>query len=296
MGWLSLGITFSLLWILCPHNVVRDWYGFHRQLITAHGKITNLKTTNFTSSESEVFAYHFEFRDSNGKSHTGISYGDEGMHEPGDAIGVEYRQDDPEIARINGMRNTLSGNGMILLIVIYQIVAMVIILIGLCIGIKGIRMLRNSKQAAGKLISVVPTNIVVNNNTVYKFTFEFTADDGRQYQVVSRTHNVNRFMGEWTCGKGRKSLLSFMKLWERRKAAKDTDWAKKAENKDIFEPLLYDPRNPSRAVMLDACPGQPGIDKHGRICLDDPHNTIWTTAIPMAVIIGHGYYFIYHVL
>ena len=62
------------------------------------------------------------------------------------------------------------------------------------------------------------TNTKINKQTVYKLFFEFTANDGKTYQVVAKTHKTHRLLDE------------------------------------ELEALVYDPANPSNAVVLDALP------------------------------------------
>jgi hypothetical protein len=63
---------------------------------------------------------------------------------------------------------------------------------------------------------------------------------------------------------------------------------------ETAEPLLYEPMNPSYALMLDDLPGGPRVDEDGYIKTKSPIFTviraIVSLTIPAAVIIGHGTY------
>lgn len=131
-------------------------------------------------------------------------------------------------------------------------------------GIKANRLLRNGLQTTGKLISKKHTGVWVGSRRhgdakpIYKLTFEFTAENRQNYKAVTKTEKPEKLEDE------------------------------------AAEPLLYDPIDPSHAVMLDALPGWPRIDDNGNIRVGSP---VWTTVgaiilliFPAAVIIGHGTY------
>jgi len=54
------------------------------------------------------------------------------------------------------------------------------------------------------------------------------------------------------------------------------------------EPLVYDPNNPERAVLLDNLPGAPHITEDGRITVKSPWKAISLLVIPTATVIGHS--------
>ena len=96
------------------------------------------------------------------------------------------------------------------------------------------------------------TNTRINNIPVYKFTFEFIADDGGTYEAIAKTHLTRNL---------------------------------EDENK---EPLLYDQYNPSYAIMLDSLPGSPGIDDMGNFQTKNYITAILSLIIPALTIFGHG--------
>ena len=86
-------------------------------------------------------------------------------------------------------------------------------------AIRHINILRIGNLAEGKFLFKEPTNVQINNQTVYALTFEFTASDNKSYQVIAKTHHFHRLEDE------------------------------------AFEKLVYDPGNPQNAVLLDELPG-----------------------------------------
>jgi flagellar basal body rod protein FlgC len=106
------------------------------------------------------------------------------------------------------------------------------------------------------LKSKEPTSTRVNNRPVYKLTFEFRADDGGIYEVVSKTHLPHLLEDE-------------------------------AE-----EQLVYDPRHPAHAVMMDNLPGSPDIDEMGYIHSAGFRSGVLPLILPGLTMFVHGTVFL----
>jgi hypothetical protein len=137
-------------------------------------------------------------------------------------------------------------------VVIFPLVGLVFVLIGLRGGRRAAHLLANGKLTTGTLKSKVATNTRVNNQTVYKLTFEFQAEEGGTYETVVRTHVVHRLVDE------------------------------------PQERLLYDPFFPARAVLLDNLPGSPRIDPTGQ--LRASATAPLYVLLPAISLFGHGAY------
>ena len=138
--------------------------------------------------------------------------------------------------------------------IIFPLVGLCLMTVGLRKGIRGNRLLAIGHQTTGKLKSKVATSTKINNRTVFKLTFEFTAADGIGYEAVGKTHKPEKLEDE-------------------------------AE-----EPLLYNPILPSYVVMLDALPGSPRIDANGDIRAGSPVTALMCLAIPTVTVLGHAGY------
>jgi hypothetical protein len=99
-------------------------------------------------------------------------------------------------------------------------------MVGVRTGIRRRYLLSSGELALGRLKLKEPTNTRINNQTVYKYTFEFDVPGGGAYEAVAKSH---------------KRVL---------------------EDEDL-ERLVYDPRNPGDASLLDELPCRPAIDRHG---------------------------------
>ena len=92
---------------------------------------------------------------------------------------------------------------------------------------KARRVLENGLLAYGNLVGKEATNTEVNDQTVYKLIFEFTAEDGRPYRAEHRTHRTEDL------------------------------------EDDDEEALVYDPRHPYDNVLVDGLPGRVSIAPDG---------------------------------
>ncbi len=54
-------------------------------------------------------------------------------------------------------------------------------------------LLANGIISGGKLIKRESTNTRINNRPVFKLVYEYTADDGKEYETTIKTHRVDRF-------------------------------------------------------------------------------------------------------
>jgi hypothetical protein len=92
-----------------------------------------------------------------------------------------------------------------------------------------------------------------NGRTVYKLTFEFETGEGESCTATARTNAPEKF-------------------------------------REQGEPLVYDPENPVRAVMLDNLPGTPHIGEDGHVYCRQPARALLSLVVPLATILGHGAY------
>jgi len=104
-----------------------------------------------------------------------------------------------------------------LLVVLFPLIGIVQLIFAYLRGKKRIRLLQNGWLVFGKITGKERTNMKINNNRVYKFSFQFEAN-GATYTGITKTHKPG--------------LLE--------------DEAK--------ERIIYDPNRPEKAMMVDALP------------------------------------------
>jgi hypothetical protein len=265
-GWLFFGFGLVFVWVFGGSNALYDLAFFRGELSIADGKVSAIVETNVSINDSEVYEYQYTY-DVDNASYAGKTKAFGGEYVENDSVVVEYVVKDHGRSRIKGLS---TGSGGVWLAGIFPLVGLCFMAFGIRKGVRGRRLLRDGRQATGELISQESTNAEVNDQTVFKFTFGFTADDGRSYEVIAKTHVVDRFAGENIEGDEEEQVTA------------------------VREPLLYSPYNPRDAVMLDDLPGGPRIGKGGEI-VGPVVAWIPCLVIPLVTVIGHGYWFL-HVL
>jgi hypothetical protein len=119
---------------------------------------------------------------------------------------------------VEGLRKSEFGGGVGMIVLIFPAIGLLMLFFGTKKVLKTIGVLKVGKFAGGKLLGMKPTNTKINDQTVYAMTFEFTAQNGKQYQCVAKTHKTYDL------------------------------------EDDDEEQLFYDPNNPENAVLVDTLP------------------------------------------
>ncbi len=138
----------------------------------------------------------------------------------------------------------------LIFVVLLPLLGLFLALRGIPRGLRRIRLLRSGRPALGRLVDRRETNMTINDEPVIALTFEFTTEDGLKARVVERTHRPQPL------------------------------------EDDEEEPLLYDPRWPERAALLDHLPGAPRVDTRGRLHVTLGPRTFLPLLLPLAVIIA----------
>jgi len=256
MGWFFLGFGMIFFWLFVFRGDFKSWTQFRGPLATAEGTVTDSRDTHDSEGGSKgsrgtpIYENEFKFVVDDRK-YEGSSYAVGRELRIGQKVKVEYVPGKPQFARIRGMRSNLFGPG-VLFVMIFPLVGIGIAVNGLRQGLKACDLLANGVQTTGNMISKEATNVKTNGRQVYKFSFSFKTPDGAVHTAVSKTQVTERF-----------------------------------ENPGA-EPLVYDPNNPERAVMLDNLPGAPHITENGDIVVKKPWTAIALLIVPAATVIGHS--------
>jgi hypothetical protein len=115
-------------------------------------------------------------------------------------------------------------------------------------NLRASRLLGSGRMALGKLIAKEPTNMRVNNRTVYKMTFEFVDGNGRTCTMRTRTSEPEKL------------------------------------EDDAEERILYDPERPECAVTLDTLPGGAEVDESGNLRVSNLRQALAYLLLPAALI------------
>jgi hypothetical protein len=215
----------------------------------ASARVTRVDETGASENKSRVYANHYEFSVA-GQPFAGTSYSTGNSATAGETVQVEYDASKPERSRIVGMRRAMFGP-VVAFVVIFPLIGFALVYFALVTGMNRNRLLRDGVFATGKLIGKRPTNVSVNKRTVYELTFAFTAQDGRECEAKAHSSITDKLEDE------------------------------------AQEPLLYDPRDPSRAFVLDEAPARPRFNETGEL-RGRAGAALALMILPLIVIIGHG--------
>jgi hypothetical protein len=230
LGWALFGFGLIFMWGFGLNADLDFWLFRAGKVETTQGVVLNVERTNASENDTPVYAYDYSFRVEKLEAEFhGVSYSTGNLFEPGQPVTVEYLANEPAMSRIQNTRRAIFGPEVICFVLIFPLVGLGFLIPGVINGLKANRLLSHGKVGLGTQKSMVPTNTRINKKTVYKLTFEFVADNGDRYEVVTRSHLPH--------------LLS----------------------DEAQEQLLYDPADPANAVMLDNLPGSPCLDELGRI-------------------------------
>jgi len=252
-GWVFFGFGLIFVWVFTLRADLTSWYIFRGELAIAEGTIVKSTETNMKVNETRVFEHEYSFKGADGLEYNGASYETGGGLRNGQKVAIEYKQNSPDTSRIKGMRRGIIGL-FGLMPVIFPLIGLCFIIAGVRKGVKACHLLRDGEQTTGKFTSKDRTGAKVNNQPVYKLTFEFAASDGMVHQAVAKTH--------------------------RPEVLEDEEQ----------EPLLYDPSRTEYAVMLDDLPGNPRIDSTGEIHAGSAVGALLVLVIPAVTLIGHCIY------
>jgi hypothetical protein len=181
--------------------------------------ITESVRTQYTANDAPLFEYHYRYQLKGTVPCYGTFLEYKGIYHQGQEIRIEYLVDSPGLSRFSGTdrRNFdqimfLGGIGALLA--------------GFFFLYPSIRKTRRERKilmaglpAEGKLIHAEPTNLKVNEQTVYKLTYEYNTGQNKSHKFSIRSHMIRNL------------------------------------SEEHFEKLVYDPRKPSSAVIIDTLPG-----------------------------------------
>lgn len=226
IAWLVLAFSSLFFWLFCTHADL-SFATFRPPYEETQGTVRAIKATGASENRRQIAGVEYTYR-VGGEELDGTSYGVGSEAAVGDQVTVEYLPGAPRKSRIAGMRRDL-WSPWILLLALFPAACLGFVLITVRTGLRRCNLLRLGMVTTGKLIDKRPTNMTVNKQPVYELIFEFLSYDGRQFTTSTRSHRTERLEDERE------------------------------------EPLLYDPLDPSRSVMVDSLPSRPELDEAGNL-------------------------------
>ena len=139
---------------------------------------------------------------------------------------VELVEADPTFSRISGMRTSVGG-GWVLLMFVFPIVGLLIALGDLSRRRRSLRLLRHGTMTSGVFETMEATGTRINEQPVMRLIFRFEDEYGAEHVAEAKSHQTHRL---------------------------------RDEDREL---LVYDPRNPSDASVIDELPCQPRVGEDG---------------------------------
>jgi hypothetical protein len=251
-GWIFFGFGLIFVWVFTAHSDITSIVLFRLQTTTTIGIVKSVQYTNAGEGNAPIYEVKYTYIDNLGKQHHGASY-IKGEPQKAVRVTVEYVSDFPSISRVEGMRREMFSPWTII-IIIFPMIGLGFHTFGIRYGMKANRLLSQGRIAFGTLISSESTGASINNCPVLELTFNIRAEDGLDYDVTAKTHEPEDLRDE-------------------------------AE-----ETLLYDPNNPSTALLLDDLPGSAEFDANGRLIPVSVLETVKILLVPVLTVVGYRFY------
>ncbi len=184
---------------------------------TVRGVITEVNHTGVSVNDDNVLEYKYRF-EYMGRSYGGVSFSTDHMYAVNQNAPVEFEPSNPSISRIKGM-DLKPLPVFILFVYIFPVTGFVFLYFAFRRGIPKIHAIRCGIMTRGRFVKMTGTGGSINNQTIYDLHFSFKDRMGNEFTAIGTTHKTEPVLDE-------------------------------AE-----ERIIYDPDNPSNAVVVDAMPG-----------------------------------------
>jgi len=286
-GWTFFGFGMIFVWVFTIGMLVPGFL----PLGNATATVTEIEPMREGPEAADGDTYHLTVN-RRGQQYTATTQSAVGLYCKGQELHANFDPRHPD--QIEILDNPTSDMGPVrwigLMPMIFPTVGICFIVAGVRKGLQGMRLLAVGRQTIGELIAVEPTNVRVNDMPVYKYTFEYVAD-GRLFTVSAKTHVWKNFAGEDV------DPVEVKPLKEARAKAAESGRPRNRPRSGIgpsfdpetYEPLVYDPGDPARAVMLDELPGGPRLASRGEVAGGNPLLALGCLIIPGVSVVGHGY-------
>lgn len=248
IGWAMTCVGMLFVWVFVSNSELTTLGRFSGDVVGVSGFVTAVEATSMTEDDARVHRVRYEF-EVDDRPRSGASYTTHGVPAEGARVEVEYVVADPSMSRIKGMR-TAPFSAAVAFVWIFPLIGLAFVAFGLRSGRNAVRLLEHGEHARGRLVAKEETNTTVNNQRVFKLTFEFEDAGGATHRAVARSHRVAALEDEDT------------------------------------EELMYDPHRDA-AVVLDALQGRPEIDADGGFDTARPGVAIAVLILPALAVVGN---------
>ncbi|BBM86504.1 hypothetical protein [Candidatus Uabimicrobium amorphum] len=242
-GWFFFGFGMIHVWVFGINADYLEYHKFFEQPIESEGSVTAVV------AEDDSFRCNYEMN-IDGTVHRGSALSNK-KYDVGETVMIHHFSENPQWSQIHD----LGDNGGIPFFIawaasIFPLIGLTFVFFGIRRGKKSIFLITDGNETTGKLTNKEATNVRVNNQRVYKYTFEFKDDLGNTQQAIAKTHLQHILQND-------------------------------------EEVILYHPLRPSESILIDNLPGNPRVNEKGEF---EAHiaKTILYSIIPGLAIFGHG--------
>jgi hypothetical protein len=215
----AFGMVFVTVFF--PWRFWDDWRLASGDARTARGVITEETKTNLTLNKRRVMEYGFQFSTEDNRPRRGHCFTTGRQWSVNTPVSVRYLPARPELACVEGARLSQSGWGGAF-VIIFPLIGGAILIGSVTNRQMTKRLLQSGTVTEAEVVSVEPTNMQVNNRSVFKITVRSATLQGGQPVTVLR---VNRPEIELA----RKNLQDKLPVF-----------------------IVYDTRNPKRLLLPEA--------------------------------------------
>lgn len=251
-GWLFLGLGLIIYWHYA-FNIDLSFLHFTGNIIKTNGKVIDSFELMDSDDDEPIFETHYKFKTSEGVEFEDFSYSTGFSISKDKIIRVEYPEGNPQYSRVEGLRREAYGPNA-LFVLLFPVAGLILIFTGSKKSIIILKLLKSGQLAHGKLVSKEQLDIKVNDDPVYKLTFQFKDELGNTYHISEKTH------------------MTYV-----------------LEDDDT-EKLLYMKDNPDCATMIDSIPSSPVLDEAGNVSPSSTAHSLMPAILPLLTIVGHGMY------
>jgi len=254
VGWFVLALSSLFCWPFLLRTEIAPFF-LRGPVGTTSGQVTSVTETGSSENDETILAVAYSFRVGDDQPHSGRSYVTGSAATVGDRVTVEYAEGAPQVSRIQGMRSAPFGK-VVLSVLIFPAVGVLLVWVSLSAGLKQLRLLRGGRVGEARLKNKADTRKTHGDDDepVYRYDYEFVAEDGRRHEFQYETHRTGPLETETS------------------------------------RALLYLPERPATRLWVDDLPQSIEADGEGNVFLASPSAAVRSLFLPGLVLLGNGAY------
>lgn len=247
IGWAIFAFGMFFFWGFVMNSDWKDFFSSGKW-DSKTAEIVKKSPTSLLENKQTIYEYEYTYTLA-GKTYTGKSYSVIDQLVEGQEVAILYNEENPKKSKMEGGKSAPFGRWVIYLI-FFPLVGLFLILYSLRRNSKFLSLLVHGKGATGKQATKETTKVKINYAPVFKYIFDFQAENGKTYQASGRTHLTH--------------------LVESEEGAR----------------VIYSPKNPTHATLFDLIPIAPDIASSGPFLPKDKLK-IWVLILPALTILGN---------